>query len=90
MTETKDQKIKQLLDEAESKLSELRAERERLFNLIGDVLDQAQNNPQKLSAFNSPLLGMLLLEYHAHVSGQDVDIQAYMQYKAAADAQRSK
>jgi hypothetical protein len=35
---------------------------QRLLGLVQDVLYEAQNNPQRLVAFNSPLLGLLLLE----------------------------
>lgn len=38
----------------------------RVFNLIEDILYEAQNNPLRLVAFNSPLLGIALLEAWKH------------------------
>jgi len=59
------------------------AECRRLMGLISTVLAEATENPQRLVAFNSPLLGMLLIEYHAYTHGNmsAEDQRAYDQYK---------
>ena len=38
----------------------------RLISLVEDILHEAQNNPARLTAFNSPLLGLALLEVYTH------------------------
>jgi predicted nucleic acid-binding Zn-ribbon protein len=65
------------------RIERMKAEKQELMSLIGDVLQEAQEHPQRLIAFNSPLLGMLLLHYHAHISGTEVDERAIQQFKAA-------
>lgn len=38
----------------------------RMVALAEDILHEAQNNPARLTAFNSPLLGLLMLEVYTH------------------------
>ena len=59
-----------------------------LFNLIGEVLQEAQEHPQRLIAFNSPLLGMLLLRFCEHHNGEwsDDEAMAYNQFRAVIQA----
>ena len=55
-------------------IEEYDVEKCKLMNLIGEILHEAQENPQRLIAFNSPLLGMLLLIYHAYTCDQEMHV----------------
>lgn len=45
---------------------ELNMKMVRLTNLLGDIVNQATNDPQKLVAFNSPLLQLACIELYKH------------------------
>ena len=68
----------------------LKVENIALFNLIGEVLQEAQEHPQRLIAFNSPLLGMLMLKYYEHREGElsGGDLQAYNKFRAVVSARQ--
>lgn len=71
------------------RVDRMMCDRQRLMNLIGEVLQEAQDHPQRLTAFNSPLLGLLLLEHHAHISKGDLDWQSYDRFRAVVNARNS-
>lgn len=68
----------------------------RVFNLIEDILYEAQNNPLRLVAFNSPLLGIALLEAWKHKNlhasaeeWQEVERQI-SEFRAVVEANRKR
>lgn len=69
----------------------LKARVDQLMGIISDVLHEAQNYPQRLVAFNSPLLGIMLLEYYAHQQDRELspeEVQSYQKYQYSIEQRR--
>lgn len=57
----------------------------RLTNLLGDIVAEATNNPQRLTAFNSPLLQLACIEVWNHNNPQEpVDERTEQIYRQMA------
>lgn len=69
-----------------------RLECRRIMGIISDVLAEASENPHRLVAFNSPLLGMLTIEHYAYTQGTMTagDQRAYDQYKSVHKIRQSQ
>lgn len=57
---------KELIEDLKHKNAQLRTKNVRLINLLGDIGVQAQTDPLKLAAFNSPLLHLASIEVWDH------------------------
>jgi len=62
-----------------NEIQEYKVNQLRVMNLIGDVILEAQENPQRLIAFNSPLLGLLLLEHYGY-KNDNVPVSDMIEY----------
>lgn len=60
----------------------------RLTNLLGDIINEATNNPARLTSFNSPLLQLAAIELWNHNNPDklvdDQTVQIYQQLALAS------
>lgn len=77
----------------EDELNNLKAKYANLVGLIDDVLYEAQNHPQRLVSFNSPLLGLLMLERYVEkntgYNSDDID-RTMSEFRAVIEHNRRK
>ena len=80
--------LKADIEERASKEAYDRAESIELFNLIGEILQEAQEHPQRLVAFNSPLLGMLTIKYFGYIHGElsHEELDSYDKFRSVIDS----
>ena len=80
--------LKADIEERASKEAYDRAESIELFNLIGEILQEAQEHPQRLVAFNSPLLGMLTIKYFGYIHGELSleELDSYDKFRSVIDS----
>lgn len=77
-------------------VDEFKADKARLLNLLGDILYEAQNNPMRLVAFNSPLLGIAMIETwkarHPDATPHEIEEMAKQEYefRAVIEANRKR
>lgn len=62
----------------------------RLICLLEDILSEAENHPQRLTAFNSPLLGLAMLEVYQH-NHPDADVSdEQAKFRSVVEARRKQ
>lgn len=81
--------LQRKVSQLESEVAAAKVYKMELMHLIGQILDEAREYPQRLTAFNSPLLGMLMLHYHAHIMAGELDERAMAQFQAVIDAREA-
>ncbi len=62
----------------------------RLIGLLENICHEAQNYPDRLTAFNSPLLSLALIEIYVHNNPgrEDEVVVDRMKYRQIVDARR--
>lgn len=73
-------------------MSEEKLKITRLIGLLEDICHEAQGNPLRLTAFNSPLLGLALLEIFIHNNPDQEDVVAVerMKYRQIVEDRRKR